>query len=579
MEHINTIAEKSGLLDSELINYGTTKAKIKLDVLERLKNNTNGKYILVTAITPTPLGEGKTTTVLGITQGLGSVHKKNVIACIRQPSMAPTFNIKGGGAGGGKSLAIPVDEINLGLTGDIHTIGAAHNLAMAALDTRMWHETRQSDDALRSRGIDKRLDINPETIIWNRVVDVCDRSLRNISIGMKDNKLKDGSPNPVFPRETLFDLTVASELMAILALSVDLKDLRERIGRAVIALSHNGDAITLEDLGVAGAVSALLVDTLKPTLVQSNEQQPVIIHTGPFANIAHGNSSIIADKIALKLSDYVVTEAGFAADMGMEKFFNIKCRYSGLVPDLVVIVATVRALKSHGGGPKVSPGYLDPIYTSENLPILEKGLVNLGVHIKNAKKYGINVIVAINQFPEDTENEISMIKKHSIENGAIDAIGTTHFTDGGKGAEKLTEQIINVCSDEYSKNNNFEFLYDLNLPLKDKIEIIAQEMYGAKDVSYSDKAEKQINKFTELGFENLPICMAKTPLSISHDPSMKGAPTGFTLPISEVRASVGAGFIYPLTGNISTMPGLATRPSFMDIDIDLETGKIIGLEH
>ena len=575
MKDIKEIAKKAGINEDELELYGNTKAKIKLDVNKRLESEKNGKYILVTAITPTPLGEGKTTTLLGLTQAFGTAHNKNVIACIRQPSMAPTFNIKGGGAGGGKSLAIPVDEINLGLTGDIHAIGAAHNLAMAALDTRMWHETRQDDEALKSRGIVKRLDVDPSTIIWNRVVDVCDRSLRNINIGLDDTEARDGEPSDIFPRNTLFDLTVASELMAILALATDLKDLRTRVGRAVIALSKAGEPITLEDLQVAGAVTALLVDAIKPTLVQTLEGQPVLVHTGPFANIAHGNSSIIADKIALKLADYVITEAGFAADMGMEKFFNIKCRYSGLSPDAVVMVATVRALKLHGGGPAVSPGKLDPVYTSENLELLEKGLANLGAHIKNARKYGVSVVVAINQFPEDTAAEVEMIRKYSIENGALDAVGTTHFSEGGIGASNLAEAVIKAAE----TGSNFNYLYDLEIPIKDKIETIAKKMYGADGVEYSEKAEKQIENFTRLGYDKIPICMAKTPLSISHDARLKGVPTGFTVPISEVRASVGAGFLYPLTGSISTMPGLATRPSFMDIDVDTDNGVITGLEH
>jgi formyltetrahydrofolate synthetase len=575
LKNIKEIADKAGIKEEELELYGNTKAKVKLDVIERLKDEKNGKYILVTAITPTPLGEGKTTTLLGLTQAFGTVHNKNVIACIRQPSMAPTFNIKGGGAGGGKSLAVPVDEINLGLTGDIHAIGAAHNLAMAALDTRMWHETRQSDEALKSRGIDRRLDIDPDSIIWNRVVDVCDRSLRGISVGLHDNTVKDGSPNPVFPRKTNYDLTVASELMAILALATDLKDLRERIGKAVIALDKSGDPVTLEDLRVAGAVAAILIDAIKPTLVQTSEGQPTLVHTGPFANIAHGNSSIVADKIALKLADYVITEAGFAADMGMEKFFNIKCRYSGLSPDAVVMVATVRALKLHGGGPAVRPGNLDEVYTTENLELLEKGLENLGAHIRNAKKYGVEVVVAINQFPEDTEAEIEMIRKYSMENGALDAVGATHFSDGGPGAGKLAAAVIKAAETK----SEFNFLYDLEDSIEQKIETIATKMYGADGVDFSDKAKEQIEKYTNLGFDKIPICMAKTPLSLSHDPSLKGVPSGFRVPIKEIRASVGAGFLYPLTGDVSTMPGLATRPSFMDIDINTETGEVVGVEH
>lgn len=575
MKTINELAESLKISAEYLDNFGKNKAKVNHKILNTLSDRKNGKYILVTAITPTPLGEGKTTTLIGLTQAFGSELKKNVLACIRQPSMAPTFNIKGGGAGGGKSVVIPIDEINLGLTGDIHAIGSAHNLAVAALDTRMWHETRQDDAALKSRGIEKRLDIDPDNIFWNRVVDVCDRSLRNISIGLKDNTLQDGSPNPAFPRETQYDLTVASELMAILALADGLKDLRERVGRAVIALSKNGEAISLDDLGVAGAVTALLKDAINPTLVQTLEGQPVFVHTGPFANIAHGNSSIIADKIALKLSDYVITEAGFAADMGMEKFFNIKCRYSDLIPDAVVLVATVRALKLHGGGPAVIPGNIDKVYREENLELLEKGLENLGAHLKNAKKYGIPIVVAINKFPEDTDNEIEMIREYSKRNGAIDAVETNHFSEGGKGAIKLAKKVIDAAE----VGHNFKFLYELDLSIKGKIEIIAKEMYNAKGVSYSKRAEKQIEKYTEMGLSKLPICMAKTPLSISHDPRLKGAPKDFVLPISDVRQSAGAGFIYPLTGEISTMPGLATRPSYYDIDINTETGEIIGLEH
>ena len=575
MKNIKEIAKLANIKDEELILYGESKAKIKLTILDRINSNKSGKYILLTAITPTPLGEGKTTTLLGLTQAFGTALGESVIACIRQPSMAPTFNIKGGGAGGGKSLAIPVDDINLGLTGDIHAIGAAHNLAMAALDTRMWHETRQDDAGLQSRGIEKRLDVDPKSIIWNRVVDVCDRSLRNINIGIDDDEARGGEPSDIFPRNTKFDLTVASELMAILALSTDLKDLRNRIGRAVIALSKKGEQIKLEDLNVAGAVSALLVVAIKPTLVQTSEGQPVFVHTGPFANIAHGNSSIIADKIALKLADYVITEAGFAADMGMEKFFNIKCRYSGLVPDAVVLVATVRALKLHGGAPPVTGGKLDEAYTSENLSFLEKGLPNLGAHIKNARKYGIPIIVAINQFPQDTVAEIEMIKNYAIKQGALDAVGTTHFSEGGMGAKKLAEATIRATKQE----TNFDFLYSLDLPIKEKIETIAREMYGAKGVEYSELAENKISEYTKLGFDKIPICMAKTPLSISHDPKLIGVPKDFVLPIADVRASVGAGFLYPLTGDISTMPGLATRPSFMDIDIDTETGEIIGIEH
>lgn len=562
------IAEKLGLSEDDIDFYGKYKAKIHLDVLQKFADRPQGKYIDVTAITPTPLGEGKSTTMVGLTQAMGSVLGKNVACCIRQPSMGPTFNIKGGAAGGGYSQVIPMEDFNLHLTGDIHAISAAHNLVAAAIDTRLFHESRQSDEALERRGV-KRLDIDPDTITWNRVVDVCDRSLRQIQVGLNDADLSDQ-----FPRRTGFDITVASELMAILALTTSLKDMRERIGRVVIGLNRQGKPVTLEDLGVAGAVTVLLRDAIMPTLMQTLEGQPALVHAGPFANIAHGNSSIIADQIALKLADYVITESGFGADIGMEKFFDIKCRYSGLIPNAVVLVATVRALKMHGGGPKVTPGApLAREYTEENLELLEKGLANLGVHIRNALKFGIPVVVAINGFKEDTQAEWDLIREYSIAQGAEDAVVTTHWAHGGKGAAKLAEAVVAACE----KPSNFKFLYPLEWSIKQKIEHIAKEIYGAAAIEYSELAEKQIANYERNGFGNLPICMAKTHLSLSHDPDLKGAPTGFTLPIREVRASVGAGFIYPLVGTMSTMPGLATRPAFMDIDIDTETGEIKGL--
>lgn len=567
------IAEKIDLTEDDLDLNGKYKAKVHLDVLKKFADRPQGKYIDVTAITPTPLGEGKTTTTLGLTQALGTQLGKNVMACIRQPSMGPTFNIKGGAAGGGYSQIIPMEDFNLHLTGDIHAISIAHNLVAAAIDTRLYHESRQSDEALARRGV-SRLDIDPDTITWNRVVDVCDRSLRSIKVGFNDDKLKDGSPSPVFPRETGFDITVASELMAILALATSLKDLRERVGRVVFAMNKQGEPVTLEDLGVAGAVTVLLKDALMPTLMQTLEGQPAFVHAGPFANIAHGNSSIIADQIALKLADYVVTESGFGADIGMEKFFDIKCRYSGLIPNAVVLVATVRALKMHGGGPKVSPGApLDKAYIEENLELLEAGLGNLGVHIKNALRFGIPVVVAVNGFETDTEAEMEMVRKYSEEQGAFAAVKSTHWADGGEGAAKLAEAVVAACEEP----SNFEFLYPLDWSIKQKIEHICKEIYGADGVAYEPLAEKQIEDYEKAGFGNLPMCMAKTHLSLSHDPTLKGVPTGFTVPIREVRASVGAGFIYPLLGKMSTMPGLATHPAFMNIDIDLETGKIKGM--
>lgn len=567
------IAEKVGLTQDDMDLHSKYRAKVHLDVLKKYANRPQGKYIDVTAITPTPLGEGKTTTAIGLVQAIGSELKKSVVACIRQPSMGPTFNIKGGAAGGGYSQVIPMEDFNLHLTGDIHAITVAHNLAAAALDSRMYHESRQSDAALKRRGLSERIDVDPETITWRRVVDVADRSLRDISVGLADATLADGSPNPIFPRTTGFDISVASELMAILALTTGLQDMRQRIGRVVVAMDKKGKPVTLERLGVAGAVTVLMKDALMPTLLQTLEGQPCFVHAGPFANIAHGNSSIIADQIALKLADYVVTESGFGADIGMEKFFDIKCRYSGLIPNAVCLVATVRALKMHGGGPKVTPGApLDRAYTQEHLELLEKGLENLGVHIRNARRFGIPVVVAINAFPTDTDAEIKMIRDYSLKQGAVDAVATTHFADGGKGAKELAEAVVKACD----MPSDFSFLYELDQPIKNKIEIIAKTIYNAKDVSYSAKAEEQIASYERSGFGNLPICMAKTHLSISHDPDVKGAPKGYTLPIREVRASVGAGFIYPLIGSMSTMPGLATKPAYMGIDIDKD-GNIVGM--
>jgi methylenetetrahydrofolate dehydrogenase (NADP+)/methenyltetrahydrofolate cyclohydrolase/formyltetrahydrofolate synthetase len=569
---ITQVASKLGILEDELEPHGKWKAKVKLDILDRLADRPSAKYIDVTAITPTPLGEGKSTTMVGLTQALGSELGKNVICCIRQPSMGPTFNIKGGAAGGGYSQVIPMEDFNLHLTGDIHAISVAHNLVAAALDTRLYHESRQTDEQLAKRGL-KRLDIDPETITWRRVVDVCDRTLREIQVGLNDDKLKDGSPSPVFPRKTGFDITVASEIMAILALATSLKDMRERFGRMVIGLNKKGEPVNVDQLGVAGAVTVLMKEALMPTLMQTLEGQPAFVHAGPFANIAHGNSSIIADKIAFKLGDYVVTESGFGADIGMEKFFDIKCRTSGLIPNTVVLVATVRALKMHGGGPTVKPGIpLDETYTKENLPLLKKGLCNLGAHIKNALKFGIPVVVGVNAFQGDTEAELEVIREYAIGQGAEGSVVTTHWADGGKGAANLAEAVVAACE----KPSNFEFLYPLDWPIKQKIEKIAVDIYGADGVSYEPLAKKQIADYERAGFGNLPICMAKTHLSLSHDPTLKGAPRGFTVPVREVRASVGAGFIYPLIGTMSTLPGLATHPAFMDIDLD-ENGDIVGL--
>ncbi len=607
LKPISQIAEEVGLLPEELLLYGPYKAKVKLSVLERLADRPNGKYVDVTAITPTPLGEGKTTTTVGLSQALGAHLGKMVFTNIRQPSQGPTFGIKGGAAGGGYSQVIPMEDFNLHLTGDIHAITAANNLLAAAIDTRMHHESYQSDESLFNRlcppdkegnrhftpimmrrikklGIDKtdpnelteeeirrfvRLDIDPESITWRRVTDTNDRYLRSIEIGH--------GPAEKFTRETGFDITVASEIMAILALTTSLADMRERLGSMVIGTSHAGEAVTADDLGVAGALTVLMKDAIMPTLMQTLEGTPAFVHAGPFANIAHGNSSIVADQIALKLvgpDGFVLTESGFGADIGMEKFFNIKCRYSGLVPNVVVLVATIRALKMHGGGPKVTAGApLDPAYTEENLELLEAGADNMVAHIKNALSFGIPVVVAINRFKDDTDAEVELVRKIALKAGAEDAVMSNHWAEGGQGSVELGKAVIAAAE----KPNNFQFLYPLEASIKDKIETIAREVYGADGVEYSEEAERKIERYNRLGFSELPICMAKTHLSISHDPKLKGVPKGFTVPIRDIRASVGAGFIYPLVGTMSTMPGLPTRPAFYEIDIDPETGEVVGL--
>jgi methylenetetrahydrofolate dehydrogenase (NADP+)/methenyltetrahydrofolate cyclohydrolase/formyltetrahydrofolate synthetase len=564
------IAEMIGLEEEDLILFGKNKAKVHLDVLKKLEGRPRGKYIDVTAITPTPLGEGKTTTSVGLVQGLGQLGH-NPIACIRQPSQGPTFGIKGGAAGGGYSQVIPMEDFNLHLTGDIHAISASHNLVAAAVDSRWFHESRLSDKQLADMDLD-RLNIDPYNITWNRVVDVNDRSLRNIILGL-------GGKWDGRPRSGGYDITVASEIMAILALvngddyKSALKDLRERCSKMVIGQSTGRKPITAEDLGVAGAVTVMMKDAIHPNLLQTLEGQAAFVHAGPFANIAHGNSSILADKVALRLGDYVITESGFGADIGMEKFFDIKCRYSGLVPDCVVLVATIRALKMHGGGPRVIPGRpLDPAYTEENLPLIETGLANMLVHIRNAKRFGVPVVVAVNRFKDDTDAEVNLVKQAALEAGAETTAMSDHWTHGGDGALELAEAVVAACE----MPSNFEFLYPLDLTIKEKIEIIARDIYSAADVVYEPLAERQIKGYEENNFGGLPMCMAKTHLSISHDPALKNAPSGFTVPVREVRASVGAGFIYPLLGQMRTMPGLPSKPAFMNVDID-ENGQVVGL--
>ncbi|HJR92677.1 MAG TPA: formate--tetrahydrofolate ligase [Acidimicrobiia bacterium] len=567
---LQEITDRIGLLPEELIPYGPTKAKVHLDALKRIAANPRGKYVDVTAITPTPLGEGKSTTTVGLVQGLGAIGKE-AIACIRQPSMGPTFGIKGGAAGGGYSQIVPMDEFNLHLTGDIHAITASHNLVAAAIDARWFHESRLSDAELADLGLE-RLGIDVFNLQWNRVLDINDRALRNVVVGL-------GGKAEGRPRETGFDIAVASELMAILALvdgdsfSSALRNLRERVGRVVFGTSKKGVPLTLEDLGVAGAVTVLMKETLHPTIMQTLEGQAAFVHAGPFGNIAHGNSSILADRVALHLGEYVVTESGFGADMGMEKFMDIKCRTSGLKPDCVVLVATIRALKTHGGGPKVVLGRpLDKAYAEENLSLLQAGMPNLESHIRNAQRYGVPVVVAINAFPTDTHAEIDLVREKALEAGALDAVMADHWARGGAGAADLAEAVVKACEEP----SHFSYLYPLNLTIKEKIEVICREIYDAGGVEYSPTAERQIGEFERAGFGYLPICMAKTHLSISHDPALKGAPSGFTVPVREVRASVGAGFIYPILGEMRTMPGLGTTPAFMKVDIDDE-GNVVGL--
>uniref|UniRef100_A0A8U7MDC5 formate--tetrahydrofolate ligase n=1 Tax=Corvus moneduloides TaxID=1196302 RepID=A0A8U7MDC5_CORMO len=594
---VDVLAKEIGLLTDEIEIYGQTKAKVRLSLLERLKDQPDGKYVLVAGITPTPLGEGKSTVTVGLVQALTAHLNINSFACLRQPSQGPTFGVKGGAAGGGYAQVIPMEEFNLHLTGDIHAITAANNLLAAAIDARILHENTQSDKSLYNRlvpvvngmrgfsaiqlarlrrlGINKtdpetlteeeiskfvRLDIDPSTITWQRVVDTNDRFLRKVTVG-----------------QAQFDIAVASEIMAILALTTSLQDMKERLGKMVVANDKKGEPVTAEDLGVTGALAVLMKDAIKPTLMQTLEGTPVFVHAGPFANIAHGNSSVLADKIALKLvgeKGFVVTEAGFGADIGMEKFFNIKCRASGLVPSVVVLVATVRALKMHGGGPNVTAGApLKKEYTEENLQLVADGCCNLQKQIQITQLFGVPVVVALNVFKTDSPAEVDLVCKMAKESGAFDAVPCNHWSAGGRGAVKLAQAVEKAAN----QKNSFKYLYSLELPIVEKIRIIAQKVYGAQDIELSPTAQSQVDRYTQQGFGNLPICMAKTHLSLSHQPERKGVPTGFILPISDVRASIGAGFIYPLVGTMSTMPGLPTRPCFYDIDLDPITEQVKGL--
>lgn len=555
MRHIREIAERAGLKEDEIEYYGNYKAKVDYTkVLERLKNRPNAKLIDVTACTPTPLGEGKTVTSIGLNEGLNFIGKRSML-CLREPSLGPVFGIKGGAAGGGYSQLVPMEDLNLHFTGDIHAISIAHNLCAAAIDTSIL--------------LKNPLNIDPHTVQWRRVVDMNDRSLRQILVGLG------GKENGV-PRETGFDIAVASELMAILALATDLKDLRQRVGKILLAYTYDGKPVTTEDLKVAGAMTALLKDALKPNLIQSLEGNPAFVHAGPFANIAHGNNSVIADKIALKLGDYVVTESGFASDMGAEKFMNITCRAGDFKPHCVVITCTVRALKMHGMPSSMIKGLnakkLSELLKDRNDEYLTKGIENLEKHIENMKKFGIPVVNTINRFVFDQDEEIEMIRKRAVQAGASASIPLECWMHGGKGAEEAARAVVEACE----QPSQFKHLYSLDSTIKNKIETIAKEIYGADGVVYLPEAENKIKKFTDLGYDRLPICMAKTHLSLSHDPDLKGRPRGFKVTVRDIRASLGAGFLYPLLGEMKTMPGLGSDPAYRYIDLD-DQGRIKGL--
>ncbi|HEY5653591.1 MAG TPA: formate--tetrahydrofolate ligase [Pontiella sp.] len=566
MRPIQEIGSKLGLQDDELYPMGPGVAKINYTkTWQRLKNSKPGKYVNVTAITPTPLGEGKTTTTMGLVEGLGKIGKKPVGA-IRQPSGGPTFNIKGSAAGGGLAQCIPLAPFSLGLTGDIDGITNAHNLCMTALTARMQHENNYDDERLASIGI-RRLDIDPERVQIKWAIDFCAQSLRNITIG-KGGKM-DG-----FEMESGFQITVSSEIMAILAVADSLKDMRERIGRMVVAYSRSGDEITTADLEVDGAMTAIMINALNPNLVQTIEGHPVLVHAGPFANIAIGQSSVIADMIGIRLGDYLITESGFGADIGYEKFWNLKCRYSGLVPDAVVIVATVRALKMHGGGPSVKSGRpLDKAYTEENLQLLEEGCANLIAHIKTVQLSGAQPVVCINGFHTDTSAEHDLIRRVAAEHGARCAV-SEHWLKGGEGAVELAEMVVEACEEE----NQFQYLYDLDTPFKERVHAIATKIYGASGVEWSEEADKKISRFEkDPEIKKMGMCMVKTHLSLSHNPDFKGAPRDWILPIRDVLIYKGAGFVVPVAGDINLMPGTGSNPGYRRIDVDVETGKVVGL--
>ena len=553
LKHIHEIAEMMGLEPDDMDIFGTPYvAKLRLDVLDKLKDRPNARYIDVTAITPTPLGEGKTTTTVGLGQAMKHIGKRAVLA-LRQPSQGPTFGIKGGAAGGGYAQLVPMETFNLHLTGDIHAVSAANNLLAAMIDNRLM------------RG--NPLNIDVDSITWKRVLDVNDRALRRIIVGL-GGKLEGG-----VVRETGFDIAVASEVMAILALTTSLEDMRARFGRIVIGLTNDRKPVTAEQIGAAGAMTVLMKDALRPNLLQTLENTPALVHAGPFANIAQGNSSVLADLIGIKCGDYLLTESGFGADIGAEKFFNIKCRYSGLKPDAAVLVVTVRALKAHSGHYRVVAGKALPPEMLECCPAdVEAGAVNMIKHIENLALHGVTPVVAINMFDTDHPEEIEVIRRLAVEAGALGAAVSRHHAAGGAGAVELAEMVVSAAETP----NRFNFLYDLDQPIKAKIETIATKVYGADGVRFEPLAERQIRDYEANGFGGLPICMAKTHLSLSHDPNLKGAPKGFTLPITEARASIGAGFIYPLCGDMRTMPGLPDHPAAEQVDVD-DYGDVVGL--
>ncbi|WP_207782499.1 formate--tetrahydrofolate ligase [Phytoactinopolyspora limicola] len=547
---LDQVAAGMGIGDHLIEPYGRAVAKVSLDTIGAVAHRPRGRYVVVTAITPTPLGEGKTTTTVGLGQAFGVLGQRGVIA-IRQPSMGPTFGIKGGAAGGGYAQVVPMEALNLHLTGDMHAVTAAHNLLAAMVDNHLFQGNR--------------LGIDPQTVTWRRVLDVNDRDLRQIVTGLGPRA--DGSP-----RQTGFDITAASEVMAVLALSASLQDLRERLARIVVAYSYDGEPVTAEMLRAAGAMTVILREAIKPNLMQTAERTPVLVHCGPFGNIAHGNSSIIADRIGIHAGDYLITEAGFGADMGAERFFNIKCRISGLVPDAAVIVATVRALKAHSGRYTVKAGRpLPEELLEENPADVFAGAANLRRQIANVRLHGVTPVVAVNAFPTDHPSERQAILDVAAEEGARAAV-STHFTEGGKGAVHLAEAVAEACAEP----SDFRFLYDDDLPLIGKIDTVARGVYGADGIDVAPAAQRQLDTYERLGFGSLPVCIAKTHLSLSADPALKGAPRGWRLPVREVRASVGAGFIYPICGDMRTMPGLSSAPAAERIDIDAH-GNIVGL--